>query len=54
MRRHVFALLAGVGLITTTLLGIVIAFRVSVGVLPPLLCLLGGVALPALLLLIYR
>ncbi|MEO5721139.1 MAG: hypothetical protein ABIR71_06690 [Chthoniobacterales bacterium] len=51
---HIFALLAGLGLITTTLLGIVMAFRFSTGVIAPLLCLLGGVALPALLLLIYR
>ena len=29
---HVFALLAAIGLVTTTLLGIVMAFRVSAGV----------------------
>ena len=51
---HAFALLAAIGLVTTTLLGVVMAFRFSSGVLAPVLCLLGGVALPAALLFIYR
>lgn len=51
---HAFALLAAVGLVTTTLLGIVMAFRVSPGIAAPLACLLAGIALPAALLFIYR
>ena len=47
-------LLAAIGLVTTTLLGVVMAFRISAGVVAPLLSLLGGVALPVGLLLIYR
>jgi hypothetical protein len=51
---HVFALLSAIGLVATTLLGVVMAFRVSRGIMAPLLCLIGGVALPALILLVYR
>ena len=51
---HVFALLAGVGLVTTTVLGVVMAFRFSARALAPVLCLVGGIALPIGLLLIYR
>lgn len=51
---HAFALLSAIGLVTTTLLGVVMAFRFSHSVVAPLLCLLGGVALPLGLLLIYR
>lgn len=51
---HAFAVLAAIGLVATTALGVVMAFRVSAGVVAPLLCLIGGVALPAVLLLLYR
>ncbi len=51
---HAFALLAAIGLVTTTLLGVVMAFRFSVGWVGPVVCLAGGIALPVLLLLIYR
>ncbi len=51
---HAFALLSAVGLVVTTLLGVIMAFRFSAGVVAPLSCVLGGIALPALLLLIYH
>ena len=51
---HAFALLSAIGLVTTTLLGVVMAFRFSHSVVAPLFCLLGGVALPLGLLLFYR
>ncbi len=51
---HAFALLSAIGLVTTTLLGVVMAFRVSARWKMPALCLLAGIALPALLLFIYR
>lgn len=51
---HAFALLSAIGLVVTTLLGVIMAFRFSAGLAVPLLCLLGGIALPALLLLVYR
>jgi hypothetical protein len=51
---HVFALLAAAGLILTTLLGIVMAFRVSRSLIAPAACLVGGIALPALILLFYH
>lgn len=51
---HAFALLAATGLILTTLLGIVMAFRVSRRVAAPLICLVGGIVLPAVILLFYH
>ncbi|MEP6821206.1 MAG: hypothetical protein ABI946_02535 [Chthoniobacterales bacterium] len=51
---HAFALLSAIGLVVTTVLGVVMAFRFSAGVVAPLLCLFGGIALPVLLLLIYH
>ena len=49
-----FVLAAAVGLVLTTLLGIVMAFRYSRSVVPVALCLLAGIALPVTILLIYR
>lgn len=51
---HAFALLSAVGLVTTTLLGVVMAFRFARSWLAPVLCLLGGIAIPVALLFFYR
>lgn len=48
-----FMLAASVGLIATTLLGVVMAFRFSGSWITPVLCLTAGVGLPAVLLWIY-
>lgn len=50
---HTFALLGAIGLVTTTLLGVVMAFRYSRTTLAPLLCLLGGIIVPLAIILIY-
>lgn len=49
-----FFLAAAIGLVLTTVLGVVMAFRYSRSPLPVALCLGGGVALPLALLFIYR
>jgi hypothetical protein len=49
-----FSLLAAVGLVLTTVLGVIMAFRVSRTMLTPLFCLTSGVATPIIILLIYR
>ena len=51
---HAFALLSAIGLVTTTLLGVVMAFRVSRGLTAPVICLAVGIFLPVALLLFYR
>ncbi len=51
---HAFALLSALGLITTTVLGLVMAFRFSASLVVPLLCLVAGIILPVGLLFIYR
>ncbi|MEP6955829.1 MAG: hypothetical protein ABI883_03310, partial [Chthoniobacterales bacterium] len=51
---HTFSLLAAAGLVTTTVLGVVMAFRHAGGALTPSLCLLSGVLLPAVILFFYR
>lgn len=49
-----FWVAAAVGLVMTTVLGVVMAFRFSRGVLAPVLCLLAGVLIPLGLLILYR
>lgn len=49
-----FSLLAAAGLVVTTALGVVMAFRFSRTVFAPLLCLLAGVIIPGVALWIYR
>jgi hypothetical protein len=49
-----FSLLAAFGLVLTTILGVIMAFRVSRSMLTPLLCLTAGIAMPIVTLLIYR
>ncbi len=49
-----FVLAAAVGLVLTTFLGIVMAFRYSRNAAPVTLCLAAGIALPVSILLIYR
>lgn len=49
-----FSLAAAAGLVLTTALGVVMAFRFSTSALAPALCLVAGIALPAALLWIYR
>jgi hypothetical protein len=49
-----FSLLAAAGLVLTTLLGVVMAFRFSASVVTPLLCLVAGVAIPGVILFVYR
>ena len=51
---HTFALLAAIGLIVTTTLGIVMAFRYGRSGRAALLCLICGVAIPTAILLIYH
>lgn len=52
LRYFMFA--AAVGLVTTTIIGIVMAYRFSRRPIVATLCLLAGIALPGLLLWIYR
>lgn len=52
LRYFIFA--AAVGLVTTTALGVLMAFRVSRKPLSATLCLIAGIALPTLLLWIYK
>ncbi|MGI8481805.1 MAG: hypothetical protein ACR2MF_07065 [Chthoniobacterales bacterium] len=49
-----FFTLAAAGLVTTTLLGVVMAFRFSRTALTPLICLFAGGAIPAVILYCYR
>jgi CDP-diglyceride synthetase len=49
-----FFSLAAVGLVLTTLLGVMMAFRFSRSAITPLLCLGAGFAIPVLILAIYR
>lgn len=49
-----FSLLAAAGLVLTRLLAVVMAFRFSRSALVPVLWLLAGVAVPVLLLVLYR
>lgn len=51
---HTFALLTSIGLIVTTTLGVVMAFRYGRSGRAALLCLFAGVAIPATILLIYK
>ena len=48
-----FSFLAAVGLVITTFLGVIMAFRFSRRTATPLLCLLAGVAIPAIILYFY-
>jgi len=48
-----FSVLAAAGLVVTTVLGIVMAFRLSRNAIAPSLCLLAGVAIPGVILWIY-
>ena len=50
---HTFALLSAIGLVLTTVLGVVMAFRSSRSALRPLVCLVAGIALPAAILYYY-
>lgn len=52
LRYFMFA--AAVGLVTTTIIGIVMAYRFSRRPMVATICLLAGIALPGLLLWIYR
>lgn len=49
-----FSLLAAVGLVLTTVLGVVMAFRFSKNVFAPIFCLAGGLLIPLLILFWYR
>ena len=49
-----FSTLAAIGLVLSTLLGVVMAFRFSRNALTPLICLFSGVAIPLTILYIYR
>ena len=49
-----FIFMAAVGLMLTTVLGIIMAFRFSPSKASVILCLLAGVVIPAALLLIYH
>src|SRR2546429_9285957 len=49
-----FMLATAIGLVTTTIIGIVMAYRFSNRPLVATVCLLAGIALPGLLLSIYR
>ena len=49
-----FMLASAIGLVATTIIGIVMAFRFSNRPLVATLCLLAGIALPGILLWIYR
>ncbi len=51
---HTFSLLAAGGLVTTTLLGVVMAFRVTQKRLTPTLFLFAGIVIPAAILYFYR
>ena len=51
---HFFFALAAAGLVLTTALGVVMAFRVSSHALTPLLLLGGGIAIPLAVLYLYR
>lgn len=51
---RVFWVLVAAGLVVTTILGIVMAFRSAVRPLTPILFLLGGIAIPLVILYIYR
>lgn len=51
---HTFALLAAVGLVVTTLLGVVMAFRYGRSGVAALLCLFAGVAIPAAIVWVYH
>ena len=50
----IFMFAAACGLVITTVLGIIMAFRFSRSKVPVVLCLTTGVAVPILLLLVYR
>ena len=49
-----FMLAAAAGLVLTTILGIIMAFRFSRSKTPVILCLLAGIAIPVVILLIYH
>lgn len=49
-----FILAAATGLVVTTVLGIIMAFRFSRSKTPVILCLVAGVVIPIALLLVYR
>lgn len=49
-----FMLAAAIGLVATTVLGIVMAFRFNRRKAPVIICLAAGVAIPVVVLLIYR
>jgi hypothetical protein len=51
---HLFFVLAAAGLILSTVLGVVMAFRYSSSALTPLLLLAGGIAVPLAVLYLYR
>ena len=49
-----FSTLAAAGLVFTTMLGIVMAYRMSRTVLAPTLCLMAGILIPVVIIAIYR
>lgn len=49
-----FSLAAAIGLVVTTILGVIMAFRFARNALVPALCLVAGVAVPGVFLWIYR
>jgi hypothetical protein len=51
---RMFWLLTAAGLILSTLLGVIMAFRFSQSAATPLLCLFAGVAIPCAVLYLYR
>jgi hypothetical protein len=51
---RMFWLLAAAGLILSTVLGVIMAFRCSGSVVTPVLCLSAGVAIPCVVLYLYR
>jgi uncharacterized iron-regulated membrane protein len=51
---RIFFVLAAAGLLVSTVLGVVMAFRFSKSALTPAICLVAGVGIPCLVLYIYR
>ncbi len=51
---HTFALLSAIGLVTTTVLGVIMAFRFGRSGIAAFLCLLAGVAIPAAIVFLYH
>jgi hypothetical protein len=51
---RIFFVLTAAGLVLSTVLGVIMAFKFSRGVIAPALCLFAGVAIPCAILYLYR